>query len=125
MPVQTKTAWHGFTDWLSFLRATVALLVPILGGMWALGAWGVDYLQDQADDRYVQHAHLDAAVVDIKKALKAAVAETSCQALIEDMSRLEQTIRYKRSKQEDIGLEVDLLAADQRALARRNGCVEQ
>lgn len=93
--------------------------------MWALGAWGVDYLEEQNDRRYVQHADLAAAVGDIKAAIKESVGDLKCQSLLEDMSRLEQTIRYKRSQGEDVGLETDLLAADQRTLVQNQGCVRR
>jgi len=75
------------------------------------------------DDRYVKHEDLQDAVVEIKSVVRETVTELKCQSLLEDMSRLEQTIRYKKSQGEDVGLEIDLLAADQRLLVQYKGCV--
>ncbi len=118
----TKPTWHGFSDWLSFLRATTALLFPILGGMWALGAWGVEYLRDEADDRYVQHADLQAAVTDIKSTIKDSARQVQCEALLDDIQRLEQTIAFKARTGEDASLDRTILDSDKRKLARYNGC---
>lgn len=111
-----KTTPHGFTDWVAFFKATAWLGGTITVGLWAMLTWAMD-------DRYVKHEDLKAAVQDIKGAVRESVTELKCQSLLEDMSRLEQTIRYKRSQGEDIGLETDLLAADQRLLVQYKGCV--
>ncbi len=121
-PTANKPTWHGFSDWLSFVRATVALLFPILGGMWALGAWGVEYLRDEADDRYVQHADLQAAVTDIKSTIKDSARQVQCEALLDDIQRLEQTIAFKARTGEDASLEKTILDSDKRKLTRYNGC---
>ena len=118
MPPASKPAWHGFGDWIGFIRATVSLGGVIALGLWAMLTWAMD-------DRYVRHEDLQAAVQDIKGAVKDSVVDLKCQSLLEDMSRLEQTIRYKRSQSEDVGLEVDLLAADQRLLNQLQACVRQ
>jgi len=117
-PVTLKPAWHGFSDWVSFLRATISLGGVITAGLWAMLTWAMD-------DRYVKHEDLKAAVIDIKTAVKESVVDLKCQSLLEDMSRLEQTIRYKRGEEQDTGLETDLLAADQRLLTQYKGCVRQ
>jgi hypothetical protein len=116
MPEPPKLSWHGFSSLVGFVRATFSLGLTITLGLWAMLTWAMD-------DRYVKHEDLRAAVADIKSAVKDTVVELSCQSLLEDMTRLEQTIRYKRTKGEDTGLEVDLLAADQRRLNQYSGCV--
>lgn len=110
-----KTSIHGFTDWMAFAKATLWLGSTITLGLWAMLTFAMD-------DRYVKHEDLKAAVTDIKAAVKESVVDLKCQSLLEDMSRLEQTIRYKRGDGQDVGLEIDLLAADQRLLTQYKGC---
>lgn len=116
MPPAAKPSIHGFTDWAAFVKATLSLGTMLTLGLWAIITWAMD-------DRYVKHEDLKAAVQEITGAVKESVTELKCQSLLEDMSRLEQTIRYKRSQGEDVGLETDLLAADQRLLVQYKGCV--
>lgn len=84
----TKLQWHGFDSLIGFIRATVSLGAVIAGGLWAMLTWAMD-------DRYVKHEDLQAAVVDIKHTIKDSARQVQCEALLDDIQRLEQTILHK------------------------------
>lgn len=107
-----SSAWLvGFESWLSFARATIGLGVVIVGGVvWAM------------DDRYVKHEDLQAAVTDIKETIQSSAREVQCEALLDDIQRLEQTIAFKSRTGEDASLERIILDSDKRKLAQYGGC---
>lgn len=111
----TKLQWHGFDSLIGFIRATVSLGAVIAGGLWAMLTWAMD-------DRYVKHEDLQAAVVDIKHTIKDSARQVQCEALLDDIQRLEQTILHKTRSGEDSGLEQIILESDRRKLGQYGGC---
>jgi len=115
MPPTPKLQWHGFESLVGFLRATISLGAVIAMGLWAMLTWAMD-------DRYVKHADLQSAVRDIKSTIKDSARQVQCEALLDDIQRLEQTIAFKARTGEDSSLERIILDSDKRKLQQYGGC---
>ncbi len=74
------------------------------------------------DDRYVKHEDLQSAVVEIKTTIKDSARYVQCEALLDDIKRLEQTIAFKARTGEDASLEMIILDSDKRKLNQYGGC---
>ncbi len=115
MPATAKPSIHGFTDWMAFAKATLSLGGTLTIGLWAMLTWAMD-------DRYVKHEDLTAAVTDIKSTIKDSARQVQCEALLDDIQRLEQTVAFKSRTGEDASLERIILDSDKRKLQQYGGC---
>lgn len=114
-PAPLKTTVTGFHAWIDFLKATVWLGGTISLGLWAMLTWAMD-------DRYVKHEDLQAAVADIKSTVKTSARQVQCEALLDDIQRLEQIIAFRARTGEDSSLERIILDSDKRKLTQYGGC---
>jgi len=112
-----KTNLSGFTDWLSFAKATLSLGATLTLGLWAILTWAMD-------DRYVLREDMQRFTEDIKQSIEDSARQIRCENLFDDIQRLEQTIAFKARSGEDASLERIILDSSKRRLDQLNGCRE-
>lgn len=101
--------------WGQFLTTTGTIIFGTVASVWAVMVYALD-------DRYVKHEDLSAAVVEIKTTIQRSARQVQCEALLDDIQRLEQTIAFKARNGEDSALEQIILESDKRKLNTYGGC---